>query len=893
MRVSSYDTMPSVLKRPLPEPSVDDEPQSKRQKSDEEASKALCIEDKVNQDAYQLLDQLMLDLNKVIRQQIVELRSVESNEGDEFDEKALIELNKLKEKALEMHNREMSYPHGAPTPAMKGPTKIDELVQQPGEDNTVLTIYGQAPHGRTLFSSLPKRKWEDKDSEGAAKNLSADVQLPEGVERTTVLPSTASQQPVRVPTLGELFPSPANLPPLEAPKTNKTTTKSKVLGFYHPELTERAPYRYDRDSYFHKDMSIGVWLDYSNATPTNKSKDRQRDRVLSLSGQKSPGEDVEVSEMEALFRGAFSSFAPEKDDSGAVISSGEVGRVWFQRTGCRYVQRLYETGLPVEEDHALPGITATDEEEIAKAIEDWDESLVDPSLAGAKDGKKSDEDKEVEDTLQEISDLIETLSSYQRNRLLTLPNGQNRNATDPAKVDMLNGSLAEPSDEERETYEMLRDQLAVIIQSLPPYAVARLNSDKLEELNVSTKVEIRSEVYKGIMEEDETSARLRQQQTQAAQAAQAAAQTPRQAHRTPSFHGNTPAAYQSGQQQPYARHQYQVANQTPVPVPNHYQQSPVRQQVPPSYQRQVSAPMGGVQPQQHRPSGGQPFARPSGWNQQPMQPLRNYGGSGGIPSYAGTPGQGRAASAYQPQHAQPGTPGRYPQGYPGYNPQQQHQAGMQQQFQQPGAISAQMNGAGSMPARTMSPQVSQFPAAQSYSPRAVPQSSPRPQAYGAMGQAVGHPAGIPRFPSNGVHPSPAPQSPATPWGTMTPEQRYQFQTQQRMQALGKANSFNEKMQQNHHAVAGNHHGVAGLGGIGLGGPPVDYQKLAHMRANMAGGVGQSSPSPRMPGAAVPAPAGMNGMPQHMASPSPGPVPGATPSPAPTAGMGAKPPTPVQ
>lgn len=893
---SSYDTDPSVFKRPLPEPSNADEPQSKRHKSDEDGLKPICIEDKVNQGAYKLLDHLVLDLKKVIDDRAVELRAAAAAEGESFDDKTVLALYTLRDKATEMHNREMSYPQNAPSTAMKGSENLDDMVQKPADDNVVLTIFGQAPQGRNLFSSLPKRKFADDDGGGAVKSLS-DVQLPNGMSLTTVLPTSVSQKAARVPNLGELFPSPANLPPLEAPKASKNTTKSKILGFHHPELADRSTYRNDKDSYFSKELTTGVWLDYSNATPVNQKKDRQRVRNLSLQGQKPSSVDVEISEMEALFRGSFSSFAPEKDDSGAVISSGEVGRVWYQRQGHRYMQQMIEAELSDEVEEIEEVVISPDlEAEIAKEVEEWDESLVDPELAEASEGKKSDDEKEVEDTLQEISDLIETLASYQRNRHLTLPTGQNRGPTDPAKTDMLNGSLAqEPSDEERETYELLRDQLAVIIQTLPPYAVARLNSDKLDELNVSRKIEIRSEVYKGVMEEDEASARLRHQQAQAAQVAQ----TPRQPQRAPSFHSATP--YQPGQQQ-YNR-QFQVPNPTPVPVPNHYQQSPARNQVPPSYQRQVSAPMpAGMPPQQHRPTSGHgPFARPTGWNsQQPMQPLRGYSTPGAVPQYQGTPGQPRVAAGYQ-QPAQSGTPGQFPPQYRGYQPPQpQAQSGLQQsQYQQQPSNIPHMNGGVPMPPRTMSPQVSHFPAAQNYSPRAGQQQPPqmqRTQPYGTPGQPGGHPTGIPRFPSNGAHtnqsPSPAPPQPGWPGAQMTPEQRFQYQQQQRLQALGKANSFNEKMSQSNHHVAGNPHGVAGLGGIGLGGPPVDYQKLAHMRANMQGGIGQSSPSPRQSGA-VPSPVGMNGMPQHVPSPSPGPIPGATPSPAPSATMQPQAPTPVQ
>ncbi|KAF3763082.1 hypothetical protein M406DRAFT_346995 [Cryphonectria parasitica EP155] len=786
-----YDTTPSILKRPLPDASTADEPQSKRHKSDEDVSTPRCIEDKVNSDAYKLLDQLVLDLKKVIDDRAVELRSAEPADGaTNLDDDDLIQLNKLKEKALDMHHREMSYPSNAPTTDADTSENFDDLVQKPAADNTVLTVFGQAPQGRHLFSSLPKRH-HGGDAGGAPKPLT-DAQLPYGLSTTTVLPPAVQQKPTRVPTLGELFPSQATFPPVEAPKSSKAHNKGKLLGFYHPELAEQATHRHDKDSYFVKELTTGVWLDYSNATPGRRDKDHQRDMTLDQKPSSSSSIDVEITEMEALFRGAFSSFAPEKDDGGAVISSGEVGRVWYQRLGYRYMQQLIAAELADDVNaEADPSVAITDieEEEIAKAIENWDDSLVDPSLTGDDEAlaKKTEVEKELDDTLQEISDLIETLSSYQRNRHLTLPTSQNRGAADPTKPDnMLGSPFQEPSEEERETYEMLKDQLAVIVSGLPPYAVARLNSDKLEELSVSTKIEVRSDVYKGVMEEDEAAARLRQHQQQ--QAAQAA-QTPRQPQRTPSYQNATP--YQSGQQ--FNHRQFQMPNQTP----------------------------------------------------------------------------------------------------------QQPQPGMQPQYQQqPGNMTPHMNG--TMQTRTMSPQMSPpYQSAQGYSPR--PGQPPMPQArpsYGTPGQPGGHPTGIPRYPSNGAQPSSQSAGPAVAqqpaWaGQMSPEQRYQHQLQQRNQAIGRINQFNEKMQQSHHAGSANHHGVAGLGGIGLGGPPVDYQKLAQFRANMPGGIGQTSPSPRLSGAAAPPPpAGMNGVPQQMTSPSPGPMQGATPSPAPSANVQAKPPTPV-
>ena len=42
-----------------------------------------------------------------------------------------------------------------------------------------------------------------------------------------------------------------------------------------------------------------------------------------------------MTEMESLFRTAFSTFAPCKDDSGAVVPSTVAGRMWWQQKGQR------------------------------------------------------------------------------------------------------------------------------------------------------------------------------------------------------------------------------------------------------------------------------------------------------------------------------------------------------------------------------------------------------------------------------------------------------------------------------------------------------------------------------------------------------------------------------
>ncbi|EOO01995.1 hypothetical protein UCRPA7_2472 [Phaeoacremonium minimum UCRPA7] len=483
--VKRYDVNPSILKRPIPEPANAEEPEAKRQKSDD-GTKPLSIEDKVLQDEYEVLDDVFLDIRAVVKDRIAELQSSSSNESVKDSDAAIVDTNKFRDKAHELYRRESAYPKSIVEPSLSASGDVGDALHPSSTGSVVLTVYGNAPQPKHLFSSLQKRTATPDHPEGVTRPL-PPVALPNGITTTVVVPSDSLPKGGRTLTLGELFPAPRNLPPLQPPKAPKSTTKSNILGFYHPELMVKPKYR--SDTYYSQNISTGHWLDYSNATPSSQNKTKQRERAQSLAGHKPSSDELEMSEMEALFRGAFSSFAPSKDDSAAIVPSGQLGRMWWQRFGQRSFQRMIELETPeseLEEPKDADAVTPLpiDEDLIQNAIEEWDPSVVDPGLEEVM-GKKTAHESDVDELLQEVSDLIETLSSYQRNRNLTLPTSQNRYSADPVNGDMLaNGTLAQqPSEEEIATYDILKAQLALIIKQLPPYAVARLNSDKLEDLN--------------------------------------------------------------------------------------------------------------------------------------------------------------------------------------------------------------------------------------------------------------------------------------------------------------------------------------------------------------------------------------------------------------------------
>ncbi|TGJ81864.1 hypothetical protein E0Z10_g6882 [Xylaria hypoxylon] len=631
-----FDPTPSILKRPLSEFDPTSEPNAKRQKSVEDKSPPHSIADKVTQDLYDNVDAIIADLKSSIADQLAELRYVK--EGDDFSTRnsAIARVLEFKKNAYGLFKRELSYLN--PSHCLETLAALDPAdgLQPNASGNVMLSVYGEAPRPRQLYSSLQQPIDATNESNAGFRPL-REIGLPNGIKMAKVIPYSFPppvDKDKKSKTLGELFPAPRTLPSLPPPKAPKSTTKGVQVGWHRPELTEKSKYR--AGSYFSQPLSTGKWLDYSNASPTSQTMTKQRERALSLAGNKPSSLELETSELESLFRGAFSSFAPSKDDSAAMISSGLISHtLWWQKMGQRSFDRLIDSertdNVADEGDQMkVDQKDEIDEQIIQQAIENWDDSVIDPSLEEACCPQKPDNEKDTDDVLEDVSDMIQTLISYQKNRNLTLPtaSSQSRYASDPAHSDMLtNGTQVQPGEEETATYETLKAQLLLIIQMLPPYAVARLNSDKLEELNISMKIEIRTDEYQGTMEEDETAARARVTQTTAV-----AANTRPVSHRSSS----------SSSSMQYGQQYHASANRTPAQTPQFYPtQTPVRppqaamqrapQTMPPTYQQRPAANTG------YRPSN---TYQNTGYAQQYVKPATGYS----QPSYTSTPTQSRMYS---------------------------------------------------------------------------------------------------------------------------------------------------------------------------------------------------------------------------------------------------------
>ncbi|KAG6183680.1 hypothetical protein E4U27_001273 [Claviceps purpurea] len=779
--LTSIDIEPSILKRPLANPQPLGEPEAKRQKPlDSPTLKS--ISDKIAADEYTHMEDVAADIICVTNAALLETESTVSEKpGNTTSQRKLAaSITDFKDQALRIFEREKAYPNAPAAEPIHG---VEGSKSVTDKSKAILSVVGYAPHERPLFSSLPLS--QDIDP--------TEYTLPPGVTFTRVIPSNVQE---RIQTLGELFSSPRPLLPLQPPKQPKTQAKGNTLDFYYPMLENTSKYR--GNCYFNTKLSTGHYLDYSSATPSHQTKTRQRERAQSLAGKRPSSLEVETSEMEALFRGAFSSFAPCKDDSAAVISSGVAGRMWWQQSGSRYFQRMIEHEYYPDTKDADPFKLRTqippeiDEEAIREAIDNWDESIVDPSLDDFMGSKRDENEKEINDILDEVTDMIETLASYQRIRNLTLPNSQNRQSSDPVNGDMLaNSGPHQPSEEEQATYEMLKAQLTLIIKTLPPYAVAKLNGDQLEELLISTKIQIQTDHYRGVMEEDDASvqARIRAQQQQH-QHQQAAAQAVPTSVRPPSQRSGSISTPYGNQYHP---NQYSTPSRTPSHNQQYFRSMPTpNYQVPPP-----SRTTGSPAAQPPRPPQPNQYTRPNGYpNQYAAQLAKSQTpyGHQNMPQYANQPRppyaqqlppQGAPTAArLQYQQKQPATPGPPKFAGPYTNG----------------------GGGGGVPPRNLSPQV---PPRHAFSPPNVP-----------PGQRFAGPPSTPHMNRNvntpGQHPQFSQSPGLTGYHTVIPEaqqQRILDQAKARVAAQDRSGAA-----QGGHAGAGTGAGM----GYGAGGVPAGH-----------------------------------------------------------------------
>lgn len=502
---------------------------------------------------------------------------------------------------------------------------VDLISSTAHNGKTVLSLFGNAPTQKQLFSSLQQGSRELTGADVSLEQLG----LPNMLTATRILPlqsDDTSVSKLSKPTFADVF-TPAAVPPFNAPKpirhsSNRTSSISWVTG--------DAPVKPSRKGgYTVQPLTVGSWLDYGGMD-TNKesssSKKKRRESVLSAGEPVKPVEDTSpaglLAQEEALFRAAYSSFAPSRDDSKALVPEETKDRVWWHKVGQKRFDKhfvldpaLEEPGFPValdeptKHDDGEVTLGSVDElKEMEEAIQSFDDEAFRPPniLAPTKE-----EDRNTEKTLKTISELIETLSSYQRMRNSYVPS-TSRNPTSPSPL--LTANLGTISRDENETYQTLRSRLAELISQLPPYAVAKLDGEQLEDLAISKTIIIEGKDYRGTMEEDQLTRMIRSSQAAVGMASVARPTSGNDAAiygRTPSIGGasrstHAPPSYYAGARTPAAN--------LSRPPPNYNATATAPRQ---SYTNAASYNTPASRPAAYNQTNGQQYyGRPSTYGQQ-------------------------------------------------------------------------------------------------------------------------------------------------------------------------------------------------------------------------------------------------------------------------------------
>lgn len=559
LAICRLDTTPSILNYPIIPVSSDEETHDTKRTKLSEAVEQSTIASSVDSRLYTSIEGAAADIETAVSSVIKELQQKASVNDDQRSYAQTRELRAEIARAAAFKKRFDSL---LMREMIQRPQLLHKIKYQKGEvsDNvsttvsanksavlvngnvtsgrTVLTLYGSAPQPKQLFSSLQQAA--EKDSRPSTLQATARIlspssvsnvvssphnesirehALPNGISFTKVIPvHSKNDGKTKVSTLGELFAPPPSLPPLNPPKQLRynATRSSSVAWLGAPEPSAGSkPNR--RDTFSVQPQSTCTWLRYNSSTQLSSPEAKRKERERALSVNEPPSaiahDDIlaqNQAKEEALFRSVYSSFAPDRDNTGALITDYTKNRMWWKREGEKRYQDQLETEYPLipGEDVDQNGDTAEqvdsiEEDEFKGIADDWTPKELPPELKEASDIvhlEIPEDSKEVDEILQDISDLLETLNSYQRNRNLSLANS----ARTSSQLESTSGSPTTPSSSEVQVFTLLQSQLALMVATLPPYALAKLDGEKLGVLNVKTMVRIQDKQYKGTMEEDES-----------------------------------------------------------------------------------------------------------------------------------------------------------------------------------------------------------------------------------------------------------------------------------------------------------------------------------------------------------------------------------------------------
>lgn len=530
-----------------------------------------------------------------------------------------------------------------------------------GNYGTVLTLFGNAPNPRQLFSSM-QRPEETRDPKIKLELPLEEIGLPNGLTATQIMPTNAADAKSG-PTFEEAFPAPYSLPSIHPPKGHKrSAVRDTTLNWEFKDPVSRGS---KRGGYTTQSLTTADWLGYGGVDPaygfyTPQEKRKQRDRALSGGESmqtvqtKAQAEAELQKQEEALFRRAFSSFAPSTDNAKSLVPAHTKAMMWYNKIGDRRFNEVFGddpalvSDTPSAEFALDPALTesGTKDEDFSKVVEQLD-SLPEEAFSQPEPDKTNPSE-----VLRQISELLETLASHQRIRNAIIPSTTSTSRTPISPAPTLASKIGKPdapAEDEVNTYNKLRHEIAYLVMKLPPYAVAKLDGDQLADLGVSKLLPFEARDYQGAMEEDEVAKMAKR--TAAATAAATASLTRPTSSATGQHYSSssrTPAIGQAAN----TRYGQTAAttSRTPATAPA-FQRSASGQNT--NYGTPSAAPRPSyAQPNQYsrpgaaqQPSYGQANAQQQqyyGGQARPAQPTTNYG------SYGQNYGQGTPQTQQRP-----------------------------------------------------------------------------------------------------------------------------------------------------------------------------------------------------------------------------------------------------
>lgn len=530
--LQQYDTQPSFLQYDFEDSSTGSSEPSHKKARLSDGSNKTNMRAKLDNGSYPALQSLKEDAARVSKAVETSLRAkAREREGLDVGRLSVDDLKQIQRtKAFEaligeMVDKESQYEvtHGSKAVKKEAVGLVNgHASDTKGSANnrvgTVLTLFGNAPTPKQLFSSMHSSTSEKQHTLIKSELPIEEMSLPNGLTATKLMPAPVDDRK-KGPTFEEAFAPPYNLPSLHPPKAHKrSTTRDNTITWEFKDPISRGS---KKGGYAVQSLTAGDWLGYGGIETDHdaasaKEKRKQRDRALSSGAEstneppsKTSLEDAQAKEEEALFRRAYGSFAPSVDNARSVIPAETKGMIWWQKVGEKRFTETFAIDPALLDDSSVDaakpfpalGTVVDEDENFEQAVKDLDG--LDEEMANVQPvTSKTD----VEQVLREVSELLVTLASHQRIRNASLAGSAVASRTPISPAPLLASRIGkpdEPAEDEVSTYHALRRELAYLILKLPPYAVAKIDGDQLADLGVSKLVPFESKDFKGTMEEDQ------------------------------------------------------------------------------------------------------------------------------------------------------------------------------------------------------------------------------------------------------------------------------------------------------------------------------------------------------------------------------------------------------